>query len=218
MMVAPSRNLNLPPLGKRAQPAPAVISLDTTTSTPSMEYAKGSIGARWVASDENGDTLAYTVHIRGDKETEWKLLRDKVKEKYLSWDSTAFPDGEYHLRVAASDAPSNPADHALSGSLESDPFRIDNTQPHISGLTATRNGAGIEVRWHAKDALSVIEKAEYSLDGGDWLVVNPTTVLSDSRELDYALSLDKVSPGEHTIAVRVEDTWANQAAGKTVIR
>ena len=63
-----------------------------------MQYAKGAIGARWVASDDNGDTLIYTVEIRGVNETAWKLLKDKVKEKYISWDSTAFPDGEYRLR------------------------------------------------------------------------------------------------------------------------
>ncbi len=43
----------------------------------------------------------------------WKLLRDKIRERYYSWDSTAFPDGEYVVRITASDAPSNPPDQAL---------------------------------------------------------------------------------------------------------
>ena len=58
--------------------------------------------------------MIYTVEIRGEKETQWKLLKDKVAEKYLSWDSTAFPDGEYRLRVTASDAPGNPPAEALT--------------------------------------------------------------------------------------------------------
>ena len=56
-----------------------------------MQFAKGFIGARWLASDPNGDPMIYTVEIRGVNETEWKLLKEKVAEKYLAWDSTAFP-------------------------------------------------------------------------------------------------------------------------------
>ena len=80
-----------------------------------MTCAKGQIGARWLAEDDNGDTLQFKVEIRGVNETAWKLVRDKVRERYLSWDSTAYPDGKYVLRVTASDAPSNPPDQALTG-------------------------------------------------------------------------------------------------------
>ncbi len=78
-----------------------------------MNYAKGYEGARWLASDENNDTLLYRVEIRGVKESAWKLLKENVKERYFSWDTGAFPDGEYVLRVTASDSPSNPPQQAL---------------------------------------------------------------------------------------------------------
>jgi hypothetical protein len=210
---APS-TLSLPAIGKSAHSETS----SSSESTPSMTYAKGFVGARWAASDENGDGLIFTVHIRGVKETGWKLLKDKVREKYLSWDSTAFPDGEYRLRVTASDLPGNPPDQALTSDRESEVVLIDNTPPRISGLSASRSGGKLNVRWRATDALSVISKAEYSLDGGDWLLVSPTTKLSDSKELDYDLALDNVSAGEHTIAVRVQDEYDNQSAGKTVVR
>src|SRR5262249_16497315 len=93
-----SPTLSLPALGRR--PSPSVPEL--TTTTPSMQLAKGYVGARWLASDPNGDSMAYRVEIRGVNENEWKLLKDKVPEKYVSWDSTAFPDGEYRLRITAS--------------------------------------------------------------------------------------------------------------------
>ena len=131
-------------------------STTSVDSTPSMQYAKGFLGARWSASDPNGDPLVFTVEIRGTGETEWKLLKDKVTERYLSWDSTAYPDGEYRVRVTASDAPGNPPAEALTARLESSPFWIDNTPPKITALTAARAGGKLQVKWHAADALNNI--------------------------------------------------------------
>jgi sugar lactone lactonase YvrE len=212
----PPATLNLPSLGKVASSSPS-FSADAGPNAPSMSYAKGFTGARWSATDPNGDAMLYTVEIRGEKETAWKPLKERIPERYLSWDSTAFPDGDYRLRVTASDAPGNPPADALTTSMESDPFTIDNTPPKITGLAASRNGAKLEVRWHAADALSNITKAEYSLDGGEWTIAAPVTKLSDSPELDYALALD-AAPGEHTIAVRAVDEFENLGVEKVVVR
>ena len=67
------------------------------------------------------------------------------------------------------------------------------------------------------DALSVIRKAEYSLDGGDWTVVDPVTKLSDSQALDYSLTLKNLAPGAHTIAVRATDDFDNVAVAKLIL-
>ena len=182
-----------------------------------LSYAKGYLSARWTATDENQDTLAYTAEIRGAGESEWKPLKDHLHEKYLSFDSTAFPDGEYVLRVTATDAPSNPPGQALTGSLVSDPFLIDNTPPQILNLTAGRAGNGVDVRWKARDARSIVEKAEYSLNGGEWLLALPVTRLFDSPEEDFRLQVE-AGAGEQVIAVRVLDEFGNQATEKVVLR
>ena len=205
--------LNLPPLGKK----PAARRVRRCFDTPALTFAKGQLGARWLATDENGDALSFKLEIRGDGETGWKLLKDGIRERYYSWDSTAFPDGKYYLRVTASDSPANPPEQALSASRESDRFLIDNSAPEISGLTGTINGAMIDVRFHAKDAWSVVEKAEYSVNGGDWKVAEPTTRLADSQEQDYRFQVER-GQGEITIAVRVKDEYANEAAAKTVVK
>jgi len=211
--------LTLPPLGRSVSPSPlfSTDGLASTTSTPAMQYAKGWRGARWLAADPNGDSMLYTVEIRGANETRWKPLKEKVAEKYLAFDTTSFPDGEYRLRVTATDSPSNPPAEALSGSLVSDPFTIDNTPPQIIGLTATATAGKLRVRWHAADALNNVAKAEYSVDGGDWTLAAPTSKLSDSPSLDYDLTLD-ATPGEHTIAIRVQDDFDNQSSAKTVVQ
>ena len=207
--------LSLPPIGKQAPGSSG--STSSPSSTPALSYAKGFIGARWLAEDANGDTLNFTAEIRGVNESAWKLIRDKIRENYVSWDSTAYPDGKYVVRISASDAPSNPPDQALSASRESEPFLIDNTPPEITGLTAIPSGNKVEIRFHAKDALSRLGKAEYSINGGDWVVAEPTTRLTDSLDLDYRAEADRGS-GEMTIAVRVSDDVDNQAVAKVVVK
>ncbi|MBZ5673233.1 MAG: hypothetical protein LAP61_03220 [Acidobacteriia bacterium] len=206
---APSPTLVLPPIQRRPTQSTAVSS---DPGTPALTFDKGQIGARWLAEDDNGDTLQFKVEIRGANETTWKLVRDKVRERYFSWDSTAYPDGKYVLRVTASDAPANPPDQALTGLRESDPFLVDNTPPEITW------GPAGSLQFHAKDALSTLGKAEYSVNGGDWTLVEPTTRLTDSLEHDYRMTLANRPPGEVTVAVRVEDEYGNQAVAKTVLK
>jgi sugar lactone lactonase YvrE len=216
LSLTPSRSITLQPMGRARKSSPPAPVAESGVVT--MQYEKGQIGARWAASDENGDGLLYKVEIRGVQESEWKLLKDKVKEKHLSWDSTAYQDGDYLIRVTAADSPDNPPGQELSSQLVSESFLIDNTPPEIAGLAATRTSGTLEVRWKAKDASSLIHGAEYSLDGGEWLVIEPTTKVSDSPGHDYVLTLERVSPGEHTIAVRVSDDYDNQSVAKTVTR
>jgi sugar lactone lactonase YvrE len=210
-----TQTLTLPAMGQRKRTT-ASVSLDLSSQT--MNYAKGYTGARWTATDPNSDDLIYKIEIRGVNETEWKLLKDKVKERYITWDSTAYPDGWYVVRITASDSPSNPPGEALSNHLDSEPFLIDNTPPQITNLTGTRSGNGVNVRWRAKDALSNLDEAQYSVDGKDWTVVEPTTHLTDSPEHEYVLTIADAGPGEHTIAVRVDDEFDNQSVEKVVVK
>ncbi len=205
-------SITLPSIGKRPVPASSPSSSDSSAN--SMQLAKGWIGARWLASDENADTLIYTVEIRGVKETGWKPLKDNLRDRHFSFDSTGLADGEYRLRITASDSPSNATQDALATKKESAPFLIDNTPPRIGALLKD----GASVRWKAEDSLNVIRNAEYSIDGGEWMVVDPVTKLSDSLSLDYELKLPGMSAGEHTVAVRVTDDYDNATVQKIVIK
>jgi len=211
---SPAASINLPAMGHKSSSSSG-ISLDLGTS--SMTYAKGWTGARWNASDDNGDPLIFTLQIRGEKESAWRPLADKIREKHYSFDSTAFPDGEYRLRITASDSPGNVETEALTSQSVSAPFLIDNTPPEITLLNVVRQGAGLHAKWKVSDALSVIQRTEYSLDGRDWTLVDPTSKLSDSLSLEYELTLPNAAPGEHVLAVRSSDDYANQAVTKTIV-
>src|SRR6202012_3227233 len=87
--------------------------------------------------DDNEDDLRYIVLYRGENEKQWKVLKDKLTEKFYTWDATSLPDGAYYLRIVASDAPSNPTADALTSSRESERFMIDNTPPTIELLESS---------------------------------------------------------------------------------
>jgi hypothetical protein len=209
--MAPASTLSLPGMSGSSSSSSPVPSSDPGAVT--LNYSKGSQGARWKAGDANGDQLVYTVEIRGRGEKDWKLLKDEVPVRHLSWDSQAFPDGEYQLRVTASDAPANVPGKALRHMLESDWFLIDNSVPRISDLRAQ----GTTVTWTATDDASILQKAEYSLNGGEWTIVEPVGRLQDAKQLRYSLPVTKVAGKETVVAVRVTDYADNVAVAKTVV-
>ena len=97
---------------------------------------KGYDSVLWSAHDANDDELKYAIYFRGENQHEWLLLKDKLDQKYYSWDTTGMADGGYYLKIVASDAPSNPPDVALTTERESERFEIDNTPPVIEKLQA----------------------------------------------------------------------------------
>jgi hypothetical protein len=210
---APPKNLTLSPLGGSSRRSSGTPAKQGQTLLP----AQGYVGVRWDATDGNDDRLLFKVEIRAEDETNWKLLEDEVEDPYLSWDSTSFADGLYRVRVTASDAPSNPESQAKAHSRISEPFRIDNTAPSISELAGTLGGGKVRVRFAAHDTATPLQSAEYSLDGGEWKRILPTSTLFDSPDLSFEFDIDAGGPGEHTIAVRVYDSHENVATAKTVV-
>jgi hypothetical protein len=179
---------------------------------------KGYDSVLWNAHDANDDDLKYAIYYRGENERDWKLLKDKLDQKFYSWDTTGMPDGGYYLKIVASDAPSNPPDVALTTERESERFEIDNSPPVIENLKAS--GAAnntVTVSFSARDAATSIDRAQYSVDGGDWILCPPVGRISDAREENYNLTLVAPGPGEHTIAVRAYDRFENVGSAKTVL-
>jgi hypothetical protein len=175
---------------------------------------KGFQSVLWSAHDDNDDDLIYAIYYRGEGEKNWRLLKDKITQKYYSWDSTSMPDGAYYLKIVASDAPSNPAGQELAAERESDRFVVANTPPKIENLKAAAHEDGADISFSAAGSSGAIARAEYSVDSGDWQIVFPVGLLSDAPKESYAFKVTELSSGEHTIAVRISDQYENSAAAK----
>jgi hypothetical protein len=204
---------------------------DTSSSTP-LTAAKDrtAVTVRWAAHDENGDDLIYSLYLRGDGETVWRLLKDKITDKAYSFDAALIPDGGYQVKVVASDAPSHTPGDALTGEKVSDRFEVDTTPPAVVNLKATGAPAACEgghcttpfdVTFDAQDAFSPIAHAEYSLDAGPWVYIEPVGKISDSKTEHYSVRISLNSTvgeiAEHLITVRAYDRFDNAGVAKTVI-
>jgi hypothetical protein len=183
-------------------------------SPPQAILQKGTQSVLWSARDENEDELVFAIYYRGEGEKNWKLLKDKLTEKYYTWDSTTMADGGYYLKIVASDAPSNPPELALKDEKTSERFEIDNTPPAVLNLRYERTKGGVKVLFDARDSYSPIKLAEYSLDADDWLALTPEGGTTDSPRETYAFELKSLAAGEHTIAVRLTDRLDNVSTSK----
>jgi WD40 repeat protein len=185
---------------------------------PQGTLQKGYQSVLWSAHDDNDDELRYAVYFRGESEHEWKLLKDNLEQKFYSWDTTSMPDGAYYLKIVATDAPSNPPAIARKSERESERFEVDNTPPVIEGLKvgppSGKMSGGHPASFTARDASTAIERAQYSLDGGDWILLAPDEPVSDALVEHYSMGLPSLPPGEYIIAVRAYDRFENVGSAK----
>jgi hypothetical protein len=182
-------SVTLPAMGQETSSSAPAANVETPGAEV-LQYRKGYVTLRWSASDANGDPLLYKVEIqsRSPKSSHWRLLKARIRDGHYSFDTDALPDGKYIARVTASDAPANTPQTALHSSLVSDTFVIDNTPPVWTLDSIAKNGGDRTLKLTAKDALSWVVKAEYSIDGGPWKRLAPLGRVSDARELHYELT------------------------------
>jgi WD40 repeat protein len=212
-----------------AQHNPAVISFAQQPGQgPLVGLSdKSEITLRWLAHDDNGDTLTYSVFYRGEGEHNWQLLKKNVRQTFLSFNAELLPDGPYRLKVLASDEPSHNPGEALTGEKVSDRFVIDTTPPVISGMAARLVSGKIHAELTAVDATTPISHAEYSVDAGPWQYIEPVGKISDSLTERFAFDAPlraraasapaPADASEHVITVRVFDRDQNSVSVKAVV-
>ncbi len=101
----------------------------STGGAATMQYNKGFETIRWSANDPNGDQLQFKVELRGTGDPIWRVLKDKTLDHYYAFDSTSFPDGKYHARITASDAPSNTPAEVLTTRSKAKPSPSTTRRP-----------------------------------------------------------------------------------------
>lgn len=192
---------------------PRISDLKIEPKEPEGDDDKPSSRIRtitWTGADENEDTLVYSIHAQPVATGSWLLLKNKLTDATWDWDTSTLPDGQYLLRISASDAPGNIGDAAKTAQEISKIITIDNTPPSITDLKATREGSNILISAIITDAasnVSNVEGAVNSLD--DWHVGQAGDTIFDSRVEAVRISLPAI-PSAAVITVRATDESGNQ--------
>ena len=177
---------------------------------------RGVYLVRWEAEDPNGDRLNFRVLIRPVGGKEWKVLEEELSSTSYIWDTETTADGEYELKVEASDLPSNPPDMALKGERVSRPFFVDHAAPYIEAKVHLK-GRKVEIEGKVRDETTPVRGMSYALDSGKWRVVLPEDGVWDGKEERFSIKIS-LEPGEHSVVLRASDLMGNSGVRRAWVR
>jgi hypothetical protein len=161
-------------------------------------------------SDRNDDKLVYRIDIRQIGRANWIKIKDDVETDKFDWDSRTVEDGRYEIKITANDKRSNTATTALEDSRISDPFVVDNTPPVVKVSAISVKDKTATVKFTAVDVLSAIGSVSYTVDSNaEWNGTLPDDLVYDTTSEDFTVSINKLEPGQHVIAVKIADAVGN---------
>ncbi len=200
-----------PPTGTPA-PAPP----DPTPPPPRPERTGSLLNIQWNAQDPNNDSIRYTLYFRGEGETEWKLVEEKLTVNRMSLNMGGVADGRYRFRLVASDEMSNPLGVGLTDEKLSDEVVFDNSRPLVNAPQATPAGRRATIRLAAEDQLTLIGSAKVDLDNGEPYPLFPTDGLLDQQREQFEWITPELTPGEHVATFNIADRYGNTSVAKVV--
>ncbi|MBN1560638.1 hypothetical protein JW998_10340 [candidate division KSB1 bacterium] len=173
---------------------------------------KGYRTVDWLFEDANFDGLCFDLYYR-QVGREWRLLAKDLNVNSHSWDSAQMADGDYEIKVVASDKLANPENMAKQGEKVSQIFTIDNSSPTIE----TRNAPGATVLTaKITDAWSPLKQVEYSIDAREWKIIFPVDGIMDSKTESFEINLP--DSRAHEVALKATDAVNNVAVLHTMTK
>jgi len=171
------------------EPGAAEKGIIEPPAPPKRDYKKGFRTAVWQFDDPNRDPLLFALWYRRVEDQHWRRLAGAIAQVWYSWDTTQMADGDYLLRLEASDSLSLPPDQGLRAEKVSPAFLVDNTAPRIENVTTGKEAGRVVLRFRVCDAASAIAHVRVSINAGGWQPLYPVDGLADSLCEEYLLPL-----------------------------
>jgi hypothetical protein len=173
----------------------------------------GTRVAFWTVTDPDGGNLVYTFSIRRDGDPAWTDLAVDSTESYVQFDTLHLQEGTWFTRLVARQAAPRPEAERLSVTFETDDMVVDHTPPEIEEATVRRGAGKVFVTVRGRDALSLLDSAEFDFNNGvQETVEQPVDGILDGRGETFVLEIptDRVS-GATSVEVTLYDSAGNGA-------
>ena len=167
----------------------------------------------WTVIDPDGGNLVYTFSIRRDGDPTWTDLAVDSTESYVQFDTLHLQEGTWFTRLVAKQAAPRPEAERLSVTFETDDMVVDHTPPEIEEAAVRREPGKVFVTLRGKDALSLLDSAEFDFNNGvQETVEQPADGILDGREETFVLEVptDRVA-GATSVEVTLYDSAGNGA-------
>jgi hypothetical protein len=179
----------------------------------------GTRVAFWTVNDSDGDNLLYTFSIRREGDPTWTDLSVDSPEAFVQFETLHLKEGTWFTRLVAKQAAPRPQAERLSVEFETDDLIIDHTPPAIEETSVKRAGGNLVVSIRGKDALSILDSAEFSFNNGEHdIVEQPADGILDGMEETFVLELPlaKLS-GATSVEVTLYDSSGNGATTRLAL-
>jgi nitrogen fixation protein FixH len=169
---------------------------------------------KWQAQDPDKDPLRFRVEVSPDLGASWQEVTRDLREPKCDWDTTKQKDGQYLLRVTASDGLSEPDEPLTANAAEV--VWVDNTAPAVllfKSSLAVDEQRRATVSGMASDQLSPIQSVEYRVDEGEWRSAPLGSV--ESSLAAVSVVTEPLAVGKHKLAIQAFDAAGNIASDST---
>ncbi len=156
----------------------------------------------WAGSDPNGDRITYRLEYQLLGDNTWRPIGTsrpgvfETGETLASWDTSEVPDGQYLVRLTASDKRDNPEALVLKTERLLGPVQVDNTAPEVADFKVQATATGFSLRCRVEDGASVLAGARVVLPDGSSERLDPVDRICDSRSEDFAAEIVWPRPGK----------------------
>ncbi|MFZ5516039.1 MAG: hypothetical protein ACOY90_05345 [Candidatus Zhuqueibacterota bacterium] len=205
---------------KEALPGAKAMTLAAPLSkSKSKPVSDGRRAVRWMADDGNDDELLFHLFFQLKGDQHWRMLKKSVSQKWHEWDSRLLPDGEFRIKIIASDEKENPVNLYKTDEMISDWFMNDNSGPSIGKLLvkqATRDS--LQISFQVSDTYSAIKEVAFSTNVEQWQLVYPVDFICDSKTEYFDFKIAAPADGAFSVVVKATDTNHNIGFNRSMIK